>query len=539
MYFQLTNAAVAALAINPALRPTNYKLGTASGYVPQATDTNIHGAVAYAALLSPGDIINGNVLRYSILLPKDLIVTQKFGEIGLFTDSGMLFALGVMDMPVTKDNTFAMRVDAYLSAVNTNYETWLDVAETSDAFRMGVLQSIDQLPSGLNATPCAYIVKQGLLESFRAFQSGNGLWAFDEYASTNSTMSAISADVNSITVSTASYSGPATIDPMAPPIIEFTTGFLFSICRQITSIVNSGSTITLGWTTPVIQAAIANDTAVLFMKRPKAIVAGGGIAVSYGSNGQVIITNTLGNVTPTVWRNGVGVPANSLGNFGDYYLNDATGDVYVKDQTLGAYKIVANIMGPQGIQGPQGVQGVQGAKGDPGTAGTNGSSGTNGNTILNGTGTPSNTVGNNGDFFLATDTSTLWGPKAAGAWPGSGVPLQAPMKSYVVSLFVEGTTVPSETLMVHCVPVAFTLPANLVGSQVKALVTASGNPAFVIKKNGTQIGQITFPASTQTALLGLLNPVSFVAGDILEVDGPASPDPTLANIGFTFLGTLN
>lgn len=54
--------------------------------------------------------------------------------------------------------------------------------------------------------------------------------------------------------------------------------------------------------------------------------------------------------------------------------------------------------------------------------------GENGKTVLNGLGAPALTVGVEGDFYLATDTSTLYGPKVEGATPswGAGVNLVGP-----------------------------------------------------------------------------------------------------------------
>jgi hypothetical protein len=49
----------------------------------------------------------------------------------------------------------------------------------------------------------------------------------------------------------------------------------------------------------------------------------------------------------SIWRNGTGVPSNDLGANGDYYLNDANGDVYLK--ATGVYTIVANIKGEDGV----------------------------------------------------------------------------------------------------------------------------------------------------------------------------------------------
>ncbi len=48
--------------------------------------------------------------------------------------------------------------------------------------------------------------------------------------------------------------------------------------------------------------------------------------------------------------------------------------------------------------------------------------GANGKTVLSGTANPGAGVGTDGDFYLNTATSTLFGPKAAGAWP-TGVSL--------------------------------------------------------------------------------------------------------------------
>jgi hypothetical protein len=60
-----------------------------------------------------------------------------------------------------------------------------------------------------------------------------------------------------------------------------------------------------------------------------------------------------------------------------------------------------------------------------GAAGTNGTNGVDGKTVLNGTSNPTAAIGTNGDFFINTSSNTLFGPKAAGAWP-TGVSLVGP-----------------------------------------------------------------------------------------------------------------
>ncbi len=46
--------------------------------------------------------------------------------------------------------------------------------------------------------------------------------------------------------------------------------------------------------------------------------------------------------------------------------------------------------------------------------------------MRNGIGAPSNSVGNSGDFYIDTANNRLYGPKAAGAWPGTYVNLIGP-----------------------------------------------------------------------------------------------------------------
>ena len=94
--------------------------------------------------------------------------------------------------------------------------------------------------------------------------------------------------------------------------------------------------------------------------------------------------------------------------------------------------------GADGAEGPTGPAGEQGAKGDDGEAGPTGPTGAtgpagpqgpegapgvDGRSVLNGLIDPTNSIGNNGDFYINTVALTLWGPKAAGAWPSTGIDL--------------------------------------------------------------------------------------------------------------------
>ncbi len=72
------------------------------------------------------------------------------------------------------------------------------------------------------------------------------------------------------------------------------------------------------------------------------------------------------------------------------------------------------------------MKGEKGEQGEPGEAGPQGNPGIDGKTILNGTVNPTSDVGVDGDFYLNTSTNEIFGPKASGAWPSTGVSLVGP-----------------------------------------------------------------------------------------------------------------
>jgi len=64
--------------------------------------------------------------------------------------------------------------------------------------------------------------------------------------------------------------------------------------------------------------------------------------------------------------------------------------------------------------------------GPPGTGGSVGPQGPAGNLILSGNFAPNNSIGNNGDYYIRTDTNILIGPKVGGVWPTTGISLVGP-----------------------------------------------------------------------------------------------------------------
>jgi hypothetical protein len=74
------------------------------------------------------------------------------------------------------------------------------------------------------------------------------------------------------------------------------------------------------------------------------------------------------------------------------------------------------LQGPQGPEGPQGPAGPEGLPGPQGPEGAVGPAGLSGRTLLNGTGSPTDELGSDGDFFIDTVAKQLFGPKLNGNW---------------------------------------------------------------------------------------------------------------------------
>jgi hypothetical protein len=77
---------------------------------------------------------------------------------------------------------------------------------------------------------------------------------------------------------------------------------------------------------------------------------------------------------------------------------------------------------------------------------------------------------------------------------------------------------------------AFTIAASR--CTAKAGTAATASTVFTVKKNGTSIGTITFAAGATSGTFSFSN-TAIAAGDFITIEGPGTPDATLADIAFT------
>lgn len=134
-----------------------------------------------------------------------------------------------------------------------------------------------------------------------------------------------------------------------------------------------------------------------------------------------------------------------------------------------------------------------------------------------------------GDVVFAFTDGTTDGLVAFLIVASSGLP-------YDLSFFVGGLPGSSEVVLDYVAVRSFTFPASLTGSFFKAGAASTGSVSFTLKKNGSSIGTVAFAASA-TGAATFASPVTFAAGDVLQVVAPVSSDATLADIAFAFKGT--
>jgi len=270
---QLTTAGAALLNANTGpIVLTNCELGSAFNYIPQPSDTNIHGSLIFETTPSLPVAATANVVRYSIYLDYE-VGPFDFGEVGFFTGDGTLFALGASNLLIYKLAQSvgfpgnSIRIDCYLSMVGQNYEMWLQLGESNNQFQMAVLGSPDYLPPSNKATPNAYIISgvTSSQSSFLAYTNQTGLWNFDAYAYANQASAAITSfDAFSVTIPLASYVSGMNPEYLGEVILEFVTGALYSICRYVSSAVISGNFVTLGFVNPLMIYPIVGDQITVF-----------------------------------------------------------------------------------------------------------------------------------------------------------------------------------------------------------------------------------------------------------------------------------
>lgn len=114
---------------------------------------------------------------------------------------------------------------------------------------------------------------------------------------------------------------------------------------------------------------------------------------------------------------------------------------------------------------------------------------------------------------------------------------------YDFNVFVAGKPIASQYLLRIPVQRALTFNVNLASATgssayASASATATASYTLTVAKNGVGFGTIVYALGTATGTITAATPPNFTIGDILSIQGSATPDATLADIGISFNATL-
>lgn len=104
---------------------------------------------------------------------------------------------------------------------------------------------------------------------------------------------------------------------------------------------------------------------------------------------------------------------------------------------------------------------------------------------------------------------------------------------YDIALSVGFEAEPLEALMMFVVPEPMTLPPSAVGSRGRYLEAPAGIVRLVIRRNGADVGTITFAPNNVNSIFTVMTAVEFATNDILSIHTPDVMPVGFKNYGAT------
>lgn len=154
-------------------------------------------------------------------------------------------------------------------------------------------------------------------------------------------------------------------------------------------------------------------------------------------NGTTGPTGPSGQDAPKIYSGTTG-PVAGFGLTGDFFVDTTAGRLYgpkaggswgvgleLRSGPAGPTGPASTVTGPTGSTGPASVVTGPTGVGATGPTGITGPTGSRGATLLAGNGVPGNAYGNNGDWYIDTNASDFYGPKAGGVWGSPTIDLLA------------------------------------------------------------------------------------------------------------------
>lgn len=267
MQLVLTSAGAAALAGPTVPVIASFKLGDAYNFTPSSSDTGIHGSLVEQGTPSAAVVVSPNLLRYTIVVDPTA-GPFDFGEVGLYLAGNVLFALGAFSTLQHKEpdsNSVTggyLKIDCYVSVVGNSYAVLADITNAVGNVKLPVLPTLDQLPQPAGSSYNTYVCLTNVDTYVTTLATAEGnFWSFTGYEGVRATAVVSSSNPSFVSCSTnlgsVSYQGEV--------ILQFVTGALRGIVRNVTSITLSGTRCV--FSIPLSTLPANGDTFILYQRQ--------------------------------------------------------------------------------------------------------------------------------------------------------------------------------------------------------------------------------------------------------------------------------
>ncbi len=381
LIFQITDAGVrAATSANaggPKINLTSFQVGSAYGYVPSHTDTALHGTALYEGLLTNYQEVDVDTVAYTLAMDQT-VGTFNFGEIGIFTDTGVLFALATLQQLQEKVQATSTNPGNFVSFQSKLVLSNLAPAITFTQVTSTSAQLLEiPAPDGLShpsvpANPNVYSIQGGDDQGnpiVAVRETTAGLWSFSTHpiavfsGAIDSASSVTSAGCSTVVASAFSFATNRYI-------LQFTSGVNKGVARYVSAIANGSMSFAALATAPSTGDTFEIYESTAFRTSLTTYATDSGVANSYvlsslpavaAANGMVLSfiakqsntgpsTATVGNVQyPLVGMGGALQGGEIVSGFRQHIVFD-NGTCYLLSSESGAMSVGAASGTRQAVQ---------------------------------------------------------------------------------------------------------------------------------------------------------------------------------------------
>lgn len=241
--------------------------------------------------------------------------------------------------------------------------------------------------------------------------------------------------------------------------------------------------------------------------------------------------------------NGIVAPTTE-GINGDFYIDTVLNKIH-GPKAAGTWPAGVSLVGPTGATGATGPAGLTGDTGPTGPTGSTGAAGADGNTIIYGTVAPT-TEGFDGDSYINTATSMLYGPKAAGVWP-TGTSLVGAAGTSAPKVLPVACSDETTAITAGVAKVTFRMPYAMTLSAVRASLTSAQTSGTVVTVDINEAGATilstkltidnTEKTSTTAATAAVISDVNLADDAEITIDIDLVGDGTAKGLKVYLIGT--